>query len=164
MQEPSPRTSRLAIAAGIAAAAMLAGAGFLAGRQAAPQPQPPAPVTTAPPLPAPEPAMPATLDRAALLAMVARAADAFASNAPVPPEIEAAAGQRFDLVLPFGCAAPGATESPGDMRWRFDQAAATLRITVDPALWQAGEWRADGVAGPSDAVFRGFWIARPWST
>ncbi len=107
--------------------------------------------------------MPAALDRAQLLALAAQAADAFASQESAPEAFAAAGGRRFDLVLPFGCAAPGSTESPGTMRWRFDEKTATLRITVDPVLWRGDEWGYAATEG-EPAAFRGFWIARPWSS
>ncbi|WP_176597036.1 hypothetical protein [Sphingobium sp. 15-1] len=165
MQEPSPRKSRLAIAGGLVAAIALAGTGFLAGRSSVPPPQalplvadlPPKPVQT------PSPSMSVTLERAQLLALATQAADAFASKAPVPEAVEAAGGQRFDLVLPFGCEAPGTVESPGAMRWRFDEKTATLRITIEPVLWRGDTWGDAPVSG-EQATFRGFWIARPWSS
>ena len=122
-----------------------------------PHPSPP------PPVPIAAPAVLATLDRTDLLALAAKAADAYASNVAMPAEIGAATGRRFDLVLPFGCEAAGAMESPGTMRWRFDAKTATLRVTVDPTTWRSDEWSgADATDG--DAGLRGFWIARPWST
>lgn len=165
MREPSPRTSRLAIAAGVAGAIALVGAGYLVGRRSAPMPEAPATVLApaAPSAPAADLDFPPTLDRTALLALGAQAADAFASNLPLPATISAAAGRRFDLLLPFGCEAPGATQSQGGMRWSFDSKAGTLRISVDPTTWRGGEWSDAAVVDPETA-FRGFWIARPWST
>lgn len=121
------------------------------------------PAPRLPPAPAPNPGIPAALDRSALLAMAAQAADAFASNIPMPAQIDTAAGRRFDLVLPFGCAAPSAVESTGGMRWSFDPKAATLRVAVDPSTWRSDEW-IDAAVADAGGVFRGFWIARPWST
>lgn len=165
MREPSPRTSRLAIAGGLAAAFILVGAGYFAGRSTVREPEAPVPVAAAtqPPPAAPDPAILNALGRPGLLAMAAQAADAFASNVPMPATIHAAAGRRFDLVLPFGCEAADAVESPGAMRWTLDPKAATLRVTVDPVIWQSDEWPGDA-ATDGEAALRGFWIARPWST
>ncbi|MES2498659.1 MAG: hypothetical protein V4618_21295 [Pseudomonadota bacterium] len=165
MREPSPRTSRLAIAGGLIAAIALVGAGFVAGRGSAPAAQAPAPrpapATVRPPDPAPD--APAMLDRAALLDIAAQAADDVAANAPLRPAVAAAGGRRFDLVLPFGCAAAEALESPGAMRWSFDPKTTTLRIAVDPILWRGSEWTGEDSADGGPGL-RGFWIARPWST
>lgn len=163
MREPSPRTSRLAIAAGLTGAIALVGAGYLVGRRSVPVPEVPAAVSPpAAPPPAAERAVPPTLDRKALLALTALAADAFASGRPMPDEILAAAGRRFDVLLPFGCAAPGAVESQGAMRWSFDRKASTLRVTADATTWRSDEW-SDTTAADAETTFRGFWIARPWS-
>jgi hypothetical protein len=80
----------------------------------------------------------------------------------MPVEIGAASGRRFDLLLPFGCEAPGAVESPGVMRWSFDTKTATLRVAGAPNTWRSDEW--SDAAANSETMFRGFWIARPWST
>ena len=56
MREPSARTSRLAIAAGLAAFIAIGAGGFLLGRATAPKAPPPAP---APVVAAPTPPMPA---------------------------------------------------------------------------------------------------------
>lgn len=169
MQEPSPHTSRIAIAAGLAVALGLAGAGFLAGRSTAPGNAPTEPggiavPTAAPPSDAPrDTGIAVALDRAALLTLARLAADAHASGQPMPAEVEAAAGRRFDLVMPFGCAAAGASASPGRLGWSFDAASATLRVAADPVIWPAADWA--GAASPDGpAAYRGFWIDRPWSS
>jgi len=162
MREPSPLTSRLAITAGIAAALGLAGIGFIAGRNSAPVPEQPfaLPAPSPSPRPVPVPVVQAALDRADLLALATQAADAFAQNLAMPAPVTAVAGRRFNLILPFGCEAPGMQGSAGTMRWSFDPKAARLKITVDPVIWQPEEWGAAGDA----RVLRGFWISRPWSS
>lgn len=163
MEEPSPRTSRLAIAAGLVVAIALSGAGFLAGRSsvATVEPEAAAPALTV--APAAPPPLPVILDRSAILKMMNRAADAFASGSPIEGAVDETAGRRFDLVIPFGCATAGATESAGPMRWRFDPKSRTLRVTVDPVLWTEGDWSADVPSG-GEPTLRGFWVARPWSS
>ncbi len=165
MREPSPRASRLALTTSIVVALGLFGTGFIAGRTTAPPPKVPIaePTPSQPAVPDPAPVVSAALDRADLLAVAAQAGDAFASNNPMPAAVTAAAGRRFDLILPFGCEAPGALESSGAMRWSFDPKTATLRVTVDPVLWDAAQWSAVNDAG-GKAALRGFWIAKPWSS
>lgn len=153
------------MASGIAVAVGLVGMGFFTGRNSAPSPEAPvvAPVLPSPPAPVPVTVVPASLGRADLLALAGQAADAFASNTPMPAALTAAAGRRFDLILPFGCAPTGTLEVSGAMRWGFDPKAARLKITVDPILWSTEQ---SGVAGKADLPegLRGFWIARPWSS
>jgi len=153
------------MAGGIAVAVGLVGIGFITGRNSAPSPEAPvaAPVPPTPPAPVTVAVVPAALGRADLLALTGQAADAFASNTPMPAALAAAAGRRFDLILPFGCVPTGTLESPGAMRWSFDPKAARLKISVDPILWQAEQWGGAGNAEVSEGL-RGFWVARPWSS
>lgn len=156
MQEPSIRTSRLAIAGGLAAAIVFGGAGFLIGRTTAPRPAP-APVETAEPVPTPTSDV---LRRADLIALAQAASDALASGDAGSGRTAPAAGQRFDLVLPFGCAGP--SKIGPAMRWQYDDASETLRITVEPTSWTASQWQLDQPARFEAA--EGFWISRPWSS
>ncbi len=161
MQEPSVRTSRLAIAGGFAAILVVGGAGFFLGRATAPAPPPP-PVVVPAPAPAPAPETPKTLERGDLIALVQRAADAFASGAAAPKAVTDAAGRRFDLLLPFGCGGPSEAESRQPMQWRYDEAKGTLRVSVKPTTWAGAEWGLDDRTGIDSG--EGFWIARPWSS
>lgn len=164
MREPTPRTSRLAITAGIVVAFALVGAGFIAGRESAPAAQMPISKATssAPMVTAPAPVVAESLGRADLLALAASAADASSSNSPIPAAVSAAAGRRFDLILPFGCEAPGSVISTGSMRWSFDPIAGKLKITIDPVTWQASD--GDAADDGTKEALRGFWIARSWSS
>ncbi len=159
MQEPSITASRLAIAAGLAAAIAIGGAGFLIGRTTAPRPAPSEPVVAVPE-PAPTVASDSTLRRAELIDLAETAADALSSGLSARDRLEAAAGQRFDLVLPFGCSGPD--ESGPAMRWHYEPANETLRITVEPASWTPEEWGL--AAGAHFEIAEGFWIGRPWSS
>ncbi|HTG37463.1 hypothetical protein [Sphingomonas sp.] len=164
MHEPSIRTSRLAIAGGLAAAIVVGGAGFLIGRDTAPDPQPVLPRVIRMPVAVPTPAPSDTariLARADLLALATQAADAHAAGEPTPKPVQDAAGRRFELTLPFGCTGPSAPESSLPMRWRYDEEAATLRVSVTADRWQGADWNLGGdmAARPVE----GFWIARPWS-
>lgn len=164
MQEPSVRTSRLAIAGGLAAVIVVGGCGFILGRGTAPSSSEPAPVAiaTPAPTPTPEPDTPGLLDRAALVALAGRAADAFASGDPMPAAVTGAADRRFDLLLPFGCGGPSTEDSGLPLRWHYDEARQTLRLNVEATAWQTQDWNVSPKT--SIAAIRGFWIARPWSS
>jgi len=160
MQEPSIRSSRLAIAAVLLAAIAVGGTGFFLGRTTAPTRES-APV---PPVHAPSPTPTAeklrVLNRADIVALSQRAADAFASGLPFPAEVAAAAGQRFDVLIPFGCTGPNEV-STLPMRWNYDAKAEALRIWIAPVVWKAGDFGGEGAA---QAGAEGFWITRPWSS
>lgn len=165
MEEPSPRSSRLALAGGLLAAIVVGGAGFLLGRStterapvaAAPAPAAPAPKEAA------EPVSSGVLGRADLIALAAAAADDAAAGRAPGPAIAEADGRRFELRLPFGCEGPASEEGAEAMRWRYDSEAGVLRIRVDPVAWSAGDWWPAESAPGVEAV-EGFWIARPWTS
>ena len=166
MHEPSPRTSRLTIAGGLAAAIIVGGAGFVIGRGTAPAPTPvELPVST--PLPKPSPAAAGitqmTLDRTGLLALVNSAADAAASGELTPKDVQAAAGRRFDIVLPFGCGGPAGPGWATGLGWQYDEKTETLRIRVNPTRWSGEDWQLPNNDAES-ASLDGFWISRPWSS
>lgn len=162
MDEPSPRTSRLALAAGLAGAIVIGGAGFLLGRGTAPVPAPrAAPIATPAPTPSAAPAIASTLDRAGLLALANGAADATASGLPIPEAVRSAAGRRFDLAIPFGCDGPTPVDRASGSGWSYAEDSETLRIRVPPARWSSSDWSPEA---PSTDKLEGFWIARPWSS
>lgn len=163
MVEPSRRTSRLALAGGLVAAAALAGAGFMLGRNTSPRPEPipaPAPLPAPPPIAAPIPVV-APLGRADLLAAAREAADAAAAGRAVSAEVLALDGRRFELRLPFGCSGPAAEGAP--LGWRYDERGRTLRVRAAPVRWPATAWLPP-LAAESVEVVEGFWIERPWTT
>lgn len=165
MQEPTPHSSRLALAGGLIALLVVGGSGFLIGRTTTPEP--PAPVSTAPtPRPAPPPpaaiAPPPTLERAGLFDLVADAVDAASAAHSLPEAVRSAAGRRFDLVLPFGCEGPVEGERTTPFGWQYDAEKTTLRVWINPTRWVRATWSsAETEAG--EAAIEGFWIARPWS-
>jgi hypothetical protein len=164
MREPTPRTSRLAIAASLIAMLAVGGGGFLLGRAAHPDAAPPG--NEAPPVPPPAgppaPEEPGILVRADLVALAAKAADATASGVPAPRAVADAVGRRFDLLLPFGCHGPEAGEGAAPLRWHYDESEEVLRIQARPTTWAAPDWGIAPEAGIE--AIEGFWIARPWAS
>jgi hypothetical protein len=165
MEEPSPRSSRLAIAAALATVIAVGGAGFLLGRGTSVPPKPAPPPAAAAPTPtaSAEPIFKGVLGRDDIIALAAGAADAAAAGRPPSPDIAQANGSRFELRLPFGCAGPAAEGSDAAMRWRYDAKSQTLRIHVAPVVWTAADWWAADAA-PDVEGLEGFWIARPWTS
>lgn len=145
-----------------------------------PAPEPDAPAAVVPP---PQPPAPPQLDRAALLAAVAAAADSFAAGAPYPNTVAALQQRRFVLRLPFGCGGPGLDS--GGLSYTLDD-KGVLRLSARPQVWTQAAWALDlvrdtpvqspGTAAPSPAptptpaappapqveALEGFWIDRPW--
>ncbi|WP_148663237.1 hypothetical protein [Sphingobium indicum] len=164
MREPSVRSSRLAIAAGLALIILVGGGGFLLGRATAPRSQPsearPKVVKVISPPPVYENVR--ILGRADLLQLAARGADAYASAQPWPSEVAEASGKRFILSLPFGCSGPAPEDSADPMRWRFEEKEGVLRAQAMPTLWTAEDWRLPDERKVSEIA--GFWIERPWSS
>lgn len=165
MEEPSPRSSRLALAGALAAVIVVGGAGFLLGRGTTEPPQ----VAVAPPAakpapkPAPEPVLTGVLGRAELMALAAEAADAAAAGRDPDTEVAEADGRRFELRLPFGCDGPAGEGSSATMRWRYDAEDQALRIHVEPLTWAPQDWWP-GDAAPGVEGVEGFWITRPWTS
>lgn len=164
MREPSARTSRLTIAAGLTAFIAIGAGGFLLGRATAPKAPPPAPapVTVIPPPFPVQPQSPRLWGRAEIADLTRRAADALSSGKPLPPDVANAVGQRFDLSLPFGCSGAAAKDSTAPMRWRYDEVAGVLRVHVMPIAWKAADFALPAEGEGHDA--EGFWMERPWST
>ena len=159
MQEPSVEKSRFVIVGVLIAALAFGAAGFIIGRTTAARPEP-APVAASGPTPAATPDSDGVLRRADLIALAQTAADALTSGEDARVPIAATEGQRFALVLPFGCSGP--SETGPAMRWNHDENSQTLRITVEPTSWAPDQWGLDERA-PFE-VAEGFWIARPWSS
>jgi hypothetical protein len=167
MKEPTPRTSRLALAGGALAVLAVAGAGFVVGRGSmAPAPAPsatPVVIASALPQPSPSPTSPQQLDRAGLLALVAAAADASSSAGPVHTAVTQAAGGRFSITSPFGCTGPLGDGDTAATGWRYDADSGALRLQVASTRWTPVDWFGDSGSAGIDAV-EGFWIPRPWTS
>ena len=164
MQEPSLRTSRLAIAGGIAAVIAVGGAGFFLGRSTAPDPGPSDPVVaeTPAPQPSPSPEPVRVLGRADIIALANEATDALVAGEPVPAAVHDAVDRRFELAVPFGCGGAAGEDSAAPLRWRYDSEEEALRLHVATTSWSAADWGL-AEAAPAEAI-EGFWIARPWSS
>lgn len=169
MREPSVRTSRQALAGGIAAVLIVGGGGFLLGRgtserQVIVAPQAPAdrpPAVVAPPAEVPAKDI---LERMDIITLAAKATDAFAAGTPAPSEILDAAGRRFDIRLPFGCEGSAGQDSAASMRWRYDADRKALRLHAGPTSWTIDDWWPDSATAPQTVEgIEGFWIARPWT-
>lgn len=164
MQEPSLRTSRLALAGGIAAAIVLGGGGFLMGRATTERTElVVSPLPTAVPTASPTPVARGALRRTDLIALANDAADALAAGNAPGDSITEATGRRFEIRLPFGCEGPAGEASTAAMRWRYDVDERTLRIQAAPVGWKAADWWGDAVPDAVDAI-EGFWIVRPWTS
>jgi len=149
------------IAAGLAAAILVGGAGFLLGRETAPQPEAPAPVAPTPaPAPPPKPVAEKLLRRSDLIALGREMADAWSTQGTPPADFYQMAGRRFELVLPFGCGGPAGPDERRAMQWSYDAEQQRLRVSVVPARWEPADWGYDAAGRPAE----GFWIARPWSS
>lgn len=165
MKEPSPRSSRLALAGGLVAVLLVGGGGFLLGQKAAERPaeiDAHAHVASPPPIPVVTEATRRSMGRADLIALASAAADASASGSAAPADVRNAAGRRFELRLPFGCGGPAGADSDAPMRWRYDEGAKALRLHVAPVSWMPSDWWPDAVPAGVEAI-EGFWIARPWT-
>jgi len=168
MREPSLRTSRLAIAGGLAAAIVTCAVGFAIGRMTSPRAPDPPPeiiptaVPTAPAVPVgTEDIRP--LGRASLITLANHAADAMSTGAAPPSEVEKGAGRRFDLVIPFGCTGPAAPDSDEPLRWSYESQRQTLRISVSMTAWSMEDWLLPASTEPAGSV-EGLWIGYPWSS
>lgn len=164
MQEPSLRTSRLAIAGGLVAAIALGGAGFLLGRSTAPEPEPRDPVAVETPAPQPSPTSEPVriLGRADIIALADEATEALVAGEPLPAEVRDAVDRRFELAVPFGCGGAAGEDSLAPLRWRYDAEEEALRLHVAATSWTAAEWGLSQAAGIE--AIEGFWVARPWSS
>lgn len=165
MREPSPRSSRMAIAGGLVALIAIGGGGFMLGRatSAGDEGRPLVePSPTAAPTPVAITLPDQILRRPDLIALGAIAADATASGTALPKGAGSMAGRRFELVLPFGCDGEAAPGSDAALQWRHDEAAGALRIRATPVTWPTADWLQK--PGSEIEGLEGFWIARPWSS
>ena len=146
------------IKAPLRTAAGLFSAGVLVAgcdRPAEPAAAPEVPAAPAPPSP--------TLDRGSILAAIDSAASEAAAGVARPGP-DPLVGRTFSLRLAFGCFGPQAAGEPaardGTPRWSAPDDGRTIRLTLSPADWSAGD--ASGPAPEGFDTLSGVWINQPW--
>lgn len=124
--------------------------------QITPLPEIKAPIAV--PLPQPP------LNRQQLLRAFSAAADAVASNQPLPKDNASLVGKSFAIRLPFGCSGPMAEDAKDWAGWSYNPRTKALKLMARPEIWDAAPW-VRNLAGqlPFDAA-EGFWIRRPWTS
>lgn len=101
------------------------------------------------------------MDRAALLAAVARAAsEAAAGRAPNASQRELD-GRPFELRIRFGCGGPASDLAQTPLGWTYEAETRTLRVHAAPTISAQHPLLAQFGTGEAEAV-EGFWIPRPW--
>lgn len=158
MSEPpqGPTVFRL-IAAAVFVALVIGGL-WLQGRRAEPQSPAPDTVAAASPPPAVE-LPPPPLDREALLAAVADAADAYASGRAADAAL---VGRNFELAIVFGCDGPALAGSAAPQRWEYDPETQALKVSVRPVDFSGLAWLPRVIGDRPVEAAEGFWIDRPW--
>ncbi|MBW3559645.1 MAG: hypothetical protein KY449_07740 [Proteobacteria bacterium] len=168
--EPPKNLRRLVI--GVAVIAAGAVAAVLALSRPTDPPSPPRPLPTQPQRieprpdqtrPTPPAADAAVLSREDLLAAARAGAAAYAEGRDRPAEVDALAGRRFQLRIPFGCRGPQTADPESTASWEVGPEGETLRVRVRPQVWTASPF-AQALAGPDVEAVEGFWIPRPWQT
>lgn len=149
-----------ALVAGGVFIALLIAAVLIARPEKAPIEELPVPARLPPPPVAAAPVLP--LGRAELIDAAARAADAHARGAAVSPEDSKLVGRRFTLQLPFGCTGSAEADSEAPLRWSYDPAEGTLRVSVTPNVWTDAAPVRAAAQGVEYEASEGFWIERPW--
>lgn len=140
--------------------ALLIAAVLIARPEQAPIEELPVPARLPPPPVAAAPVLP--LGRAELIDAAARAADAHARGAAVSTEDGKLVGRRFTLQLPFGCTGSAEADSEAPLRWSYDPAEGTLRVSVTPNVWTDAAPVRAAAQGIDYEAAEGFWIERPW--
>lgn len=118
-----------------------------------PEPAPEAPVAAPPP-------QATALNRAEMIAALARAASTYASG-ETPREM--LAGRRFVVRLPFGCQGAAETpDRPGFASWSRSPDGQSIELRLTPADWLASPPVEGGDLAGAWANVDGVWITRPW--
>lgn len=171
MNEEDIRSSQRRIALGVLVVAVCVAGGFAIGRATVAKPEAPAPAEeqAAPDV---EKVYPTISNRNSVIALGQRAAAAVVTGEG--PELMPGwlPGRRFEMVLPFGCNGPVPASSGLPMRWSYDIERETLRVHIEPVVWETSTW---GLATATDEaetleqaaednrLLRGFWVRWPWS-
>ena len=114
------------------------------------------PVVNLPIVPRPDP----PIDRAGLLAAVARAASMTAAGTADAAAERRLDGRPFEVRIRFGCRGPALGEGSW-LGWSYDAEERRLRVLARPTLSADEPLIAALDAGEVEAV-EGFWIPRPW--
>lgn len=110
----------------------------------------------------PQVSMPAApMDRAGLLAAVARAASATAAGIDDSADQRSLAGAQFEFRIRFGCRGPAPVLAEAIFGWAFNQKDRTLRVRVTPTI-SSDELIVSRFTGEDVEAAEGFWIPRPW--
>lgn len=118
------------------------------------------PVPNLPAIPDPAPAM----DRADLLAAVAKAASAAFAGADDLQAQRLLDGSPFELHIRFGCGGPDAAAFDAGLGWTFEGEERTLRVRARPTISDRDPVvvRVVQAVGDGTEAVEGFWIPRPW--
>ena len=108
-------------------------------------------------IPTPQP----PLDRAGLLAAVAKAANATAAGSQLPEEISSLDGRQFEVRIRFGCRGPAKELRDAWLGWAYEPEKRTLRIQAKPTISKEDPLVLK-IAGDAFESVEGFWIPRPW--
>jgi hypothetical protein len=149
-----------AIALLLCAACALSGCGPAARSNNEPAPQnaaEPAAANLPVEVPLPQPPM----DRAALLAAVARARSSAAAGSPDAEAQRALDGKQFQLRIRFGCSGPAPGVGGAPLGWTYDADKHVLRVSATPTI--TGDDPLVAQLKPKDVeAVEGFWLERPW--
>ena len=109
----------------------------------------------------PLPVAEAPLNRADLLAAVAKAASATSLGADDSGAQRGLDGDRFELRIRVGCPGWVAPDDGADFEQRYESETRTLRLRAKPDLTNADSTVAE-LAGEAVEAVEGFWLPRPW--
>ena len=117
-------------------------------------------VPNLPAIPDPVPAM----DRADLLAVVAKAASAAFAGADDVLAQRPLDGSPFELRIRFGCGGPDAAAFDAGLGWTFEGEERTVRVRARPTISDRDPIvvRVVQAVGDGTEAVEGFWIPRPW--
>lgn len=132
-------------------------------KQAVPERKPVVQVPKIPVIPTPPP----PLDRAALLAAAANAADAVAGGGALPQSNAALVGRSFILRMPFGCRGEMTEDKDKEKEswagWSFNPKSRALRLTARANDLADVEWVKQLADTMTFDAVEGFWLRHPWT-
>jgi hypothetical protein len=114
-------------------------------------------VVNRPIVPRPQP----TLDRAALLTVIAEAASATAAGAEMPEAVQSLDGRQFELRIRFGCGGPATDLGNRWLGWSFNTQSRRIRVRAMPTI-SKDDPLIEQLGGGEFEAIEGFWIPRPW--